>query len=162
MNKKLIGLAACIVAMVIIVTLLGANSTASTSDAMALVGSWERVARQDDDGKPINDQTSQSFLLFSADGHYSQITTPTGREKLRKQLPEMTKEELLNRFVGVSAEYGNYTVAGNLLTRKRVVLTNPNEEGKDFVQGFRFEGDILILSFTTPNSKAEGRFRRAK
>lgn len=163
MNKKRIGLAACVTAMTILLaTILGINPTASTSNATELVGTWERFARQDDDGKPIEERAVQSFLIFGADGHYSQITIPAGREKLRKPLQEMTKEELLNRFVGVSAEYGSYTLTGNLLTRKRLALTNPNEEGKDFVQGVRFEGDNLVLSFTTPGSKAEGKFRRAK
>ena len=163
MNKKLNGIATCLVAIAIMLaTLLAVTSTASAPNAKALVGTWERFSIKDDEGKPSEERTVRSFLLFSADGHYSQTTIPAGREKLNKPLEEMTKEELLNRFVGVRAVYGTYTVAGNKLTRKNITLTNPNDEGKDFIQMFRFESDILILTSTTAGSKAEARFRRVK
>jgi len=143
-------------------TLPAINSVVSAQNAKALVGTWERFSIQDDEGKAWEERTVRAFLLFGEDGHYSQTTIPAGREKLKKPLQEMTKEELLSRFAGVSAEYGNYTVAGNILTRKRLTVTNPNDEGKDFVQVFRIEGDTLIVTFPTPGSKGEARFRRAK
>jgi hypothetical protein len=51
-------------------------------------------------------------------------------------------------------------VSGNTLTRRIISHTNPNLEGTEFVQEFRIEGDLLIL--TTPGSKAEARFQRAQ
>jgi hypothetical protein len=117
---------------------------------------------KDEAGKPAEERTVRSFLLISADGHYSQTVLPAGREKLDKPLNEMTKEELLNRFDGVRATYGTYTIAGNKLSRKYLTTTNPNEEGNGVVQSFRFEEEILILTSTTAESKREARFRRVK
>jgi hypothetical protein len=102
----------------------------------------------------------RSHLVFSADGHFAQASNPSGREKLDKPVKEMTKEELLNRFEFVSSSYGDYSMAGDLLTRKSISNVNPNFEGTDFVQRFRFEGDLLILNST--KTKGEVRFRRLK
>ena len=139
-----------------------AFAVSAAPNAKAFVGTWERFSLRDEAGKPAEERTVRSFLLFSADGHYSQTTLPAGREKLDKPLNEMTKEELLHRFDGVRATYGTYTIAGNKLTRKYLTTTIPSEEGNDVVQVFRFEGDTLILSSTTAGSKREARFRRVK
>ena len=138
------------------------NATSAAPNPKAFVGTWERFAQKDAEGKPAEERTVRSFLLFCADGHYSQTILPAGREKLDKPLQEMTKEELLNRFVGVIASYGTYTIAGNKLTRKGITNSNPNSEGTEFVQTFRIEGDTLTLTSTTAGSKAEARFRRVK
>lgn len=101
-----------------------------------------------------------AFVIFSANGYFSQTAIPTGRNKIDKPLDQMTREELLGRFQAVIARRGTYTVSGNRLTRKDVSHTNPNTEGSDAVQDFRIEGDFPIL--TTPGNKAEARFRRVK
>ena len=139
-----------------------ALAVSAAPNAKAFVGTWERFSLKDEAGNPAEERTVRSFLLFSADGHYSQTTLPAGREKLDKPLNEMTKEELLHRFDGVRAAYGAYTIAGNKLTRKYITLTNPNDEGKDLVQMFRLEGDTLTLTSATPSNKSEARFRRVK
>ena len=72
----------------------------------------------------------------------------------------MTKEELVERFQRLEARRGTYTVAGNKLTRRNVSHGDPNQDGTEATQEFRIEGGVLIL--TTPTSKAEARFRRAK
>ncbi len=159
MNKKLIAIVISVIALTFTLASLSAGNAAPNQKAF--VGTWERFSIKDDEGKASEGPTVRSFLLFSADGHYSQTTIPAGREKLNKPLQEMTKEELLNRFVGVRAVYGTYTVTGNKLTRKNITLTNPNDEGKDFIQMFRFEGDVLILTSAT-GTKSEARFRRVK
>ena len=138
------------------------NATYAAPNPKAFVGTWERFAQKDAEGKPAEERTVRSFLLFSADGHYSQTTIPAGREKLDKPLQEMTKEELLNRFDGVRATYGAYMIAGNKLTRKFITVTSPNAEGSELAQTFRLEGETLILSSTTAGSKAEARFRRVQ
>ena len=162
MNKKLIGIATCVIAITIMLAaLLAVSSTASAPNQKAFVGTWERFSSKDPEGKP-RETVRTSFLLFSADGHYSQTTLPAGREKLNKPLNEMTKEELLHRFDGVGAGYGTYAIAGDQLTRKSITDVNPNLEGGEFTQRFHFEGEVLILSPTTAGSKNEVRFRRIK
>ena len=142
----------------LLVLSLGQYSAAQGGNA--LVGTWERVSQTNAEGAP-NPQPA-AFLIFSANGHFSQTAAPSGRPKLTKPLQEMTREELLARFQGVQARRGTYRVAGNMLTRMDVTNVNPNQEGSEGVQQFRLEGDMLILSSTDPKSKAQARFRRVK
>ena len=163
MNKKLTGIATCVIVVTItLATLLAVSSNASAPNQKVFVGTWERFSSKNAAGEAVEERLVRSFLLFSADGHFSQTTNPAGREKLDKPLQEMTKEELLNRFVGVGASYGTYAIAGNKLTRKFLSTTSPSADGTEFVQMFRIEGDILILTSTTAGSKGEARFRRVK
>jgi hypothetical protein len=154
--------AATLATIICAFAVLAHNSTSAAPNAKAFAGTWERFLSKDAEGKPAEERLVRSFLLFSADGHYSQTTLPAGREKLTKPVKEMTREELLNRFDGVSAFYGAYTIAGNKLTRKVITATSPNSDAAEFVQTFRFEGETLILSSTTAGSKGEARFRRVK
>jgi len=125
-----------------------------------LAGAWERLSLKNAEGVDIQPPEPAAFVIFSADGYYSQTVIPTGRNKLKKPLEDMTKEELLNRFQLLFAWQGTYTVSGNTLTRRIISHSNPNIEGTELVQGFRIEGDLLILA--GPGSKAEARFRRAQ
>ena len=149
-------------AIICIVAVFARNTTSAAPNSKAFVGTWERFSSKTATGEPAEERLVRSFLIFSADGHYSQTILPAGREKADKPLKEMTREELLNRFDGVNAFYGSYTIAGNKLTRKLITSTNPNVEGIDFVQTCRFEGDALILASTAEGNKAEARFRRVK
>ena len=149
-------------AIICIVAVFARNTTSAAPNSKAFVGTWERFSSKTATGEPSEERLVRSFLIFSADGHYSQTILPAGREKVDKPLKEMTREELLNRFDGVNAFYGSYTIAGNKLTRKLITSTNPNVEGIDFVQTCRFEGDALILASTAEGNKAEARFRRVK
>ena len=125
-----------------------------------LVGAWERVSAKNDEGIDVQPPEPVAFVIFTADGYFSQTVIPTGRTKLKKPLEDMTKEELLHRFQNLFAWRGTYTVSGNTLTRRIISHTNPNIEGTEFVQEFRIDGDLLIL--TRPGTKFETRFRRAK
>ena len=136
------------------------RADANAPNRKAFVGAWERIYTSNNEGIPIEGPNVRSHLVFSADGHFAQASNPSGREKLDKPVKEMTKEELLNRFEFISSSYGDYSIAGDLLTRKQISNVNPNTEGKDFSQRFRFEGDLLILNSTT--TKSEVRFRRLK
>ena len=160
MKKTL--LVAALAAITCAISVFAYNAAFAAPNAKAFVGTWERFSLKDEAGKAVEERLVRSFLLFSADGHYSQTTIPAGREKLDKSLQEMTKEELLNRFDGTRATYGTYTMAGNNLTRKYLTTTNPNEEGSGVVQVFRFEGDTLILTSATAENKREARLRRVK
>jgi hypothetical protein len=83
--------------------LLAANTAASVPNQNVVVGTWERVAIKDAEGNALENRFVPSFLIFSADGHYSQTVLPAGREKSDKSLKDLSREELLNRFDGTSA-----------------------------------------------------------
>lgn len=116
----------------------------------------------DGEGKPTQPPAPAAFLLFTADGFFSQSGIPTGRAKTSKPLDQMSKEELLQRFNRLETRRGTYTVSGNRLTRRNVAHGDPNQEGTEQVQLFRIEGGMLILSSADPKQKNEARFRRAK
>lgn len=161
MKKTLIIAAFAAVSLAISLTmLLTQRANANAPNRKAFVGAWERIFSSTNEGKPIEGPSVRSHLVFSAEGHFAQASNPSAREKLDKPVKEMTKEELLNRFEFIQSSYGDYSIAGDLLTRKQLSNANPNSEGKDFSQRFRFEGDLLILNSTT--TKSEVRFRRLK
>lgn len=126
----------------------------------ALVGAWERVSLKNADGAVTQPPAAAAFLIFTADGFFSQTAIPTGRKKLDKPVDQMTKEELAERFQRLEARRGTYTVAGNKLTRRNVSHGDPNQEGTEQTQGFRIESSVLIL--TSLANKAEARFRRVR
>lgn len=135
---------------------------AMASAQSAIVGAWERVSMVDAQGKPSQPPAPAAFVIFSADGYFSQSGVPTGRPKVDKPLDQMTKEELLARFSRLETRRGPYTISGNRLTRINVTHGNPSQEGTEATQLFRVEGDMLILSSTDPKLKNEARFRRVK
>jgi hypothetical protein len=130
----------------------------SAQGSNQLVGTWERVSITNDQG--VATQQSPAFVIFSANGHFSQTVVPANRPKVNKPVQEMTRDELLARFQGAQARRGTYTIQGNRLTRKDVTNADPNQEGTEQIQQFRVDGDLLILS--NPTTKAEARFRRVK
>lgn len=141
---------------------LGLVIVSLSAQSSPLVGTWERTALLDATGKPIQPPAPAAYLIFSADGHFTQIAIPTGRAKVDKPVDQMTKEELVARFNRVEARGGRYTVAGNRLTRKNERHADPTQEGTDSVQLFRVEGDTLILNSADPKLKNEARWRRVK
>ena len=161
MKKILIVTALAVTTFAIFVSVLFTNrADANAPNQKAFVGLWERIAIKNSEGQPVTGATVSSHLIFNADGHCMQVTNPLGREKLDKPINEMTKEELLNRFEGVSGSYGSYSISGNTLARKSSTNSDPNREGIELKQTYKFEGDLLILTGTTANY--ETRFRRLK
>ena len=149
-----------IVVSLLLVCVFAYGASVLAQNQPPLVSAWERLSLKNDEGVEIQPPEPAAFVIFSADGYYSQTVIPTGRNKLKKLLEDMTKEELLNRFQLLFAWRGTYTVSGNTLTRHIISHSNPNVEGSELVQEFRIEGDLLIL--TGPGSKAEARFQRAQ
>ena len=127
-----------------------------------LVGAWERFSDINAQGVQQQPPSPPAFVIFSADGFFSQTAIPTGRAKVDKPLQQMTKDELIARFDRVVARQGTYTIVGNRLTRHELSNSNPSVVGSDQIQLFKIEGDTLIFTTGEPNSKAEVRFRRAK
>lgn len=148
------------IAVVALILVGPVGQHAAAQGTAQLVGAWERIYQSRADGVPVSQP--EAFLIFSADGHFSQTTLPPDRPKSTKPLQEMTREELLVRFEGVQARRGTYTVDDDRLIRIDVATLEPEEAGFRLVQEFRIEGDNLTLISTAPNSKAVARFRRAK
>ena len=147
----------------LVVTALVTASPSEGQGRSSLVGAWERFAMKDSTGADVQNLPPAAFTIFSADGFYSQTAIPTGRPKVDKPLADYTKEELLSRFNLTEARRGRYSVSGNTLTRTYVSTLNPNDEGRGpQVQRFRIEGNVLVLSSTSPANKSEVRWRRAK
>jgi hypothetical protein len=138
------------------------NSISIAQTPNPLVGAWERISLVNAEGKPVQPPAPAAFVVFTADGFFSQTAIPTGRPKIAKPIDQLTKEELAARFNSLEARRGTYTVAGNLLVRKNITHVDPNQEGREARQNFRIEKGILILSNADPKLKNEARFRRAK
>jgi hypothetical protein len=145
-----------------ILALLTVASPALAQPPSPLVGAWERFSFRNADGTVGQPPLAAAFVIFSADGYYSQTSVPTGRNKVNKPLDQLSREELLDRFRNVSIFRGKYTISGTRLTRTFDSVSDPNQEGGQAVQDFRLDGDVLILSGTAPGSQQEARFRRVK
>jgi hypothetical protein len=139
-----------------------ASSSIAGAQAPAVTGVWTRLLLRDSTGKSIQPPSAPAFVIFSANGYFSQSDLPVGRPKVAKDLAAMTKDELLARFQNVDAWRGTYAISGNQLTRKTVADVDPNEEGSELVQVFRFAGDTLILTRPNPANKSEARFVRVR
>jgi hypothetical protein len=137
-------------------------SFAQSGSQNPLVGAWERVSLTNAQGVVTQPPGPASFLVFTADGFFSNSTIPADRPKVKTPIDQMTKEELLARFKSVGATHGTYTITGKTLTQKFVAHTDPTVEGTEAVREFRVEGDTLILSSPVSTNKSEARFRRAR
>lgn len=98
-----------------------------------------------------------------SNGHFVQFTAPANRPKSQKAIPDMTREELVERLQGMQGQYGTYRVEGNKLIRTVLTAANPNNEGTENTSEFRLEGDTLILKNTNPQGQpSEIRYRRLR
>ena len=140
--------------------LLLASASAAAAQSSPLTGAWQRVSLRDSAGNITQPPAPTAFAIYSANGYFSQIAIPTGRPSVDKSLTDMTREELVAHFQGVSAFRGTYVISGDRLTRKSLSHINPALEGTDLVQLFRLVGDTLVLSAANPANRAEARFFR--
>jgi hypothetical protein len=151
-----------VLGLLIAVALLSMAVTAPAQPANPFVGAWERFSLRNADGAVGQPPAAAAFVIFSADGYYSQTSVPTGRSKVNKPLDQLSRDELLDRFRNLSILRGKYTISGNRLTWTFDSVSDPNQEGGQAVQEFRLDGDVLILTGTAPGSQQEARFRRVK
>ena len=146
-----------------LVVLVVASAGVARAQAPTVVGAWARVSLKDSVGKAIQPPEPPAFVIFSANGVFSQTEIPAGRPKLNKQLAAMTKDELVARFQYVGAWRGTYVVAGTTLTRKTTADVDPTGESNELVQVMRFAGDTLVLTRVNPAvNKSEARFVRVR
>ena len=132
------------------------------AQAPTVVGTWTRVSLRDSVGNTIQPPEAPAFVIFSANGYFSQTAFPKGRAKVNKELSAMTKAELVARFEHTDAWRGTYTVVGAKLTRKTIADIDPKGEGNELVQVMRFVGDTLVLTRVNPADKSQARFVRVK
>ena len=145
-----------------LVVLVLVSAGVARAQSPTVVGAWTRVSLRDSVGKTAQPPDAPAFVIFSANGFFSQSAIPSGRPKLNKELAKLTKDELLARFQHVDAWRGTYAIAGTRLTRKTVADVDPTGEGTEFVQLMRFAGDTLILTRANPADKSEARFVRVR
>ena len=139
--------------------LLALTPVSPAHAAESVIGTWQRVATTQS-GKPVGSGLS-SWLTFTPDHHFFQITTPRlgARPPRGKPDRELTKDELVEQYGGVEARFGTYRVSGRTLVRRSYLHSNPNREGERVLQRFEVHGDTLVL--TGPASGFEARFLRA-
>jgi len=128
----------------------------------ALIGTWERISALDSSGVTAQPQPAPALLFITPEGVWGQIAIPPDRPKIDKPVNQLTREELVARFSNIESRRGTYTITGNRFIRRNTSASNPNLEGTDQVQIFRFEGDTLILSSHDPASKAATLWRRIR
>lgn len=132
------------------------------AQSRALPGAWRRISFRDSTAQPLQPRLVPAFVIFSANGYFSQSVIPAGRPKIAKLWKEMSKEELLSLVEGVDAWSGSYTLNGATLTRTTVSSLDPTAEGAKLVQVVRFGGDTLILTWPNPPNRSESRFLRVR
>jgi hypothetical protein len=89
------------------------------------------------------------------DGYYSLSNAAGGRQPLTKPVPEMTKEELLDRFQSLQVQDGTYeVVAPNRILIKRRVSQFPQNHNTEQVMEWKVTGDQLSLTIISDTGSA--------
>ena len=132
------------------------------AQARALPGAWRRISFRDSTAQPLQARAVPAFVIFSANGYFSQSSFPADRPKIEKAWKDMSKQELLSLLEDAAAWSGSYTVSGTTLTRTTVSSLDPTTEGTKLVQVVRFAGDTLILTWPNPANRSESRFMRVR
>jgi hypothetical protein len=139
--------------------LLPFSASAQAKDPVA--GAWEQVSSKNLKTGAMAQMPTPALHLVYADGHYVQFTAAAKRAKGNIPRPQMTKEQLVERY-NLQGQYGTYRVAGNKLTRHIVSAALPDNEGRETTSDFRIEGDTLIVTTTGADGGTENRYRRLK
>jgi len=121
----------------------------------AFVGVWEEVGGTNAKGEQ---ETGNAGMrrIFTADGFYS-ITFGrqcAGTQVVNKPLPEMSKEELLDRLRCVIAQDGNFTVDGDKMTITRRSANVPQNIGTTQVMQWKVENGELSLKILSDTGQA--------
>jgi hypothetical protein len=89
------------------------------------------------------------------DGYYSLSNAADGRKPLTKPVPEMTKEELLDRFQSLQVQDGTYEVIGpNRILIKRRLSQFPQNHRTEQVMEWKVDGDTLSLTIISDTGSA--------
>jgi hypothetical protein len=147
----------------VLVIVLAAAAVVPMRAQDSIVGVWQRVFL-DDKGQPTQDP-SPLLVVYTDVGVYMQVSFRLDRQDSRP-LAELNADELRARFSGTSAQHGTYSVAGNRLTRRIVGSFTPINQGREFVNYVKIQGDTFIMGDETIEkadvAAARIQFRRVK
>ena len=109
-----------IVVALLFVCVFAYGARAMAQPRNPLVGACERVSAKNDEGVDVQPPEPVAFVIFSADGYYSQTVIPTGRNTLTRRIvshsnPNVEGTELVQEF----------RLAGDLL-----ILTTPGSKAE--------------------------------
>jgi hypothetical protein len=104
---------------------------------------------------PASTTTPNGMRRTFIDGYYSLSNAANGRKPLTKPVPEMTKEELLDRFQSLQVQDGTYEViAPNRILIKRRVSQFPQNHSTEQVMEWKVTGDQLSLTIISDTGSA--------
>lgn len=99
--------------------------------------------------------TPNAMRRTFVDGYYSLSNAADGRKALTKPVPEMTKEELLDRFQSLQVQDGTYDViAPNRIVIRRRVSQFPQNHKTEQVMEWKVTGDQLSLTIISDTGSA--------
>jgi hypothetical protein len=114
-------------------------------------------------GKVIHSaSSSNSQIMYSADGYVGVVSTPTGRKNTsapagRTDLVGATPEELVEATRSVTCYAGWFEVKGDEVHHHVEMALNPNLVGQTMIRHVAFDGAYLTLS---ARPDAQGQVRR--
>lgn len=163
MKNRLLVYAAVLVASMLI------PGKAQAQNRLPLEGAWEETssvnpnraggggnAGREGRGAATPSETTPNAMRRSfIDGYYSLSNAADGRKALTKPVPEMTKEELLNRFQSLQVQDGTYEViAPNRILLRRRVSQFPQNHKTEQVMEWKVTGDQLSLTIISDTGSA--------
>src|SRR5262245_60464337 len=121
----------------------------------ANAGREGREGREGRAGAPGSTTTPNAMRRTFIDGYYSLSNAAGGRKPLTKSVPEMTKEELLDRFQSLQVQDGTYEViAPNRILIKRRLSQFPQNHNTEQVMEWKVTGDQLSLTIISDTGSA--------
>ena len=121
----------------------------------ANAGREGREGREGRAGAPGSTTTPNAMRRTFIDGYYSLSNAAGGRKPLTKPVPEMTKEELLDRFQSLQVQDGTYEViAPNRILIKRRLSQFPQNHNTEQVMEWKVTGDQLSLTIISDTGSA--------
>jgi len=162
-NRFLVCVAALMASLVLIVK-------SEAQSRMPFEGVWEEISsvnpnragganagREGREGRGGGQGTTTPNAMRRTfiDGYYSLSNAAGGRQPLTKPVPEMTKEELLNRFQSLQVQDGTYEViAPNRILIKRRVSQFPQNHNTEQVMEWKVTGEQLSLTIISDTGSA--------
>lgn len=163
-NRTLICVAA-------VTTLLVLTQKSEAQSRMPFEGVWEEISsvnpnragganagREGREGRGAaraTTTTPNAMRRTFIDGYYSLSNAAGGRQPLTKPVPEMTKEELLDRFQSLQVQDGTYeVVAPNRILIKRRLSQFPQNHNTEQVMEWKVTGDQLSLTIISDTGSA--------
>jgi hypothetical protein len=158
----------CIAALIASLVLTGKSEAQSR---LPFEGVWEEISsvnpnragganvgregREGRGGGQGSTTTPNAMRRTFIDGYYSLSNAAGGRKPLTKPVPEMTKEELLDRFQSLQVQDGTYEViAPNRILIKRRVSQFPQNHNTEQVMEWKVAADQLSLTIISDTGSA--------